>query len=363
MAKNVSELIKKVFIDYCQNKGYQWKPEEDKDYIRLNVARLTEKSIVNIYNTGTIQIQGKRNSLRKELEDLKQEIHTNPEIYLGNRLEQKSSANTTYNIITQEFQDLIKESLNTIADTLLIESQPNDFTLYRSSIKKGNSKVVLTQFTNGTLLIQGKMELLFEEVCEKIERIANPSETEVIRKYISNNEPALKKFSEKDTPLLQENAKNEVEQKIGDAFNYLDDYNRKQFIAAQCLCNYDLDLPEYSAVVMPASKGFEGIIKNLLVDIQLVASNHFNAVGANFGPLCDKNNQNRINLCNMDKNMDTIFKKMDVVIKTNRHFIMHSDPSALTIINTIKEAIEKVNEIYKDTKYIFDYFNPLFNLI
>ena len=70
MAKNVSELIKKVFIDYCQNKGYQWKSEEDKEYIRLNVARLTEKSIVNIYNTGTIQIQGKRNSLRKELKDL-----------------------------------------------------------------------------------------------------------------------------------------------------------------------------------------------------------------------------------------------------------------------------------------------------
>jgi len=363
MSKNILELIKKIFIDYCNKKGYQCEPEDKADCVRLNVANITEKSYVNLFHTGTIQIQGKTNTLRKELENLKEEINNNPEAYLGNLMDQKSSVNTTYTIISKHFQDSIKNSLDKIGDSLTMESQPNDYIIYRATIKRENSRAMLTQFANGTLLLQGKMESLFDNICENIERIASPSETEVIKKYISNNEVALRKFSEKDTPLMQENAKNEVRLVLGDVFNYVDDYNKKQYIAAQCLCNYELELPEYSAVVMPASKGFEGFIKSLLVDIHLVALNHFNVIGANFGPLCDRQNQNRINICRIDKNMDTILKDIDVSIKKYRHFIMHSDPSALTIVTTLQEGKDKVTEIYKKTKYFFDYFNPLFNLI
>ena len=244
-----------------------------------------------------------------------------------------------------------------------IEQNPNDSIIYRASIEREISKVVLTQYTNGTLFIQGKTELLFNEVCDNIEKIANPSETEVIIRYISNNESALKEFSEKDTPLLQENAKNEVNLKLGDVFNYLDDYNKKQFIAAQCLCNYKLDLPEYSAVVMPASKGFEGFIKKLLIDIQLVPSNYFARRGATFTPITDRNNKKRKNLCNRDNKMDAFLNKISVGLNHYRNFMMHSDPSAITVINDVKDAITKVNDIFKDIRYIFDYFNSLFNWV
>jgi len=360
MSKNILEIMKNIFINYCTEHHLEYEQKEERDCIRLDISSLTEKSIVKLYHTGKILIQGKKNTLNEELESLKQNIDTDPKKYLGVDL---IPTHIRYTITTNRLQDSIKNSLSNLEGTLNIDQNLNDSIIYRASIEREISKIVLTQYSNGTLLIQGKTELLFNEVCDNIEKIANPSETEVIVRYISNNEAALREFSEKDTPLLQENAKNEVNQKLGDVFNYLDDYNKKQFIAAQCLCNYKLDLPEYSAVVMPASKGFEGFIKKLLIDIQLVPSNYFNKRGATFTPLTDRKNQTRRNLCTRNKQMDSFLKKINVDLDHFRNFMMHSDPSVLTIINNINDAIIKVDDIIKETKYIFDYFNSLFNWV
>lgn len=355
--------MKNIFINHCKEKNLEYEQKEEKDCVRLDISSLIEKSVVKLYHTGKILIQGKQNTLKEEFENLKQNIRTDPKRYLGIELTPKIPTYVRYTITTNRLQDLIKNSLRHLEGTLNIFQNPNDSTIYRASIEREFSKIVLTQYTNGTLLIQGKTELLFHDVCDNIEKIANPSETEVIIRYISNNEEALREFSEKDTPLLQENAKNEVSQKLGDVFNYLDDYNKKQFIAAQCLCNYKIDLPEYSAVVMPASKGFEGFIKKLLIDIRLVPSNYFARRGATFTPLTDRNNQKRKTLSNRDNKMEAFLNKIKVDLDHYRNFMMHSDPSAITVINDIKDAITKVNDIFKETKYIFDYFNSLFNWI
>jgi len=363
MLKNNLEIINNIFINYCTEHHLEYEQKEEGDCIRLDISSLTEKSIVKLYHTGKILIQGKKNALKEELENLKQNVETDPKKYLDIDLIPKILTHVRYTITTNRLQDSIKNSLSNLEGTLNIDQNPNDSIIYRASIEREISKVVLTQYSNGTLLIQGKTELLFDELCDNIEKIANPSETEVIIRYISNNEAALNEFSKKDTPILQENAKNEVQQKLGDVFSYLDDYDRKQLVVAQCLCNYRLGLPEYSAVVMPASKGFEGFIKKLMADIQLVPSNYFRKKGATFTPLTDKSNPKRRNLCSRDKYMETFLNKINVSLNLYRHFMMHSDPSVLTIINKIKDAITKVDEIFKDTKYIFDYFNLLFNWV
>ena len=363
MSKNILETINNIFINYCSEHHLEYEQKEEKDCIRLDISNLTEKSIVKLYHTGKILIQGKKNKLKKELDKLKQNIETEPKNYLGIDLIPEIPTYVRYIITTNRLQKSIKNSLKYIEGSLKIVQKPNDYIIYRATLDREISKVVLTQYSNGTLFIQGKTELLFDEVCDNIEKTANPSETEVIVRYISNNEAALREFSEKDTPLLQENAKNEVNQKLGDVFNYIGDYDKKQFIAAQCLCNYKLDLPEYSALVMPASKGFEGFIKKLMVDIQLVPSNYFKKKNATFTPLTDKNDPKRRKLCNIDKNIETFLNKIIVSLKLYRHFMMHSDPSVLTIINKIEDGITKVDEIFKDTKYIFDYFNLLFNWV
>lgn len=83
MSKNAVELIKQVFFEYCKKKKYECKEIKEESCIRLNISNLKEVSIVKLFYTKTILIQGKENILKKELEDLKKDIEADPKKYLG----------------------------------------------------------------------------------------------------------------------------------------------------------------------------------------------------------------------------------------------------------------------------------------
>jgi len=247
--------------------------------------------------------------------------------------------------------------------TVEIAENPSSAIEYRARIARNSFSITLTQFNNGTLLLQGKTDKLFDDSCDMIEKIANPSDKEVIARFISSDEENLKIFAAKYTPELIDMAENNVEKKIGRVFSYLEPYDKKWFVASECLCLTRIPLPEFSPLVMPASKAFEGFAKKLIVGIGLVAADHFKRKGANFSPLSDSHNSTRKNVCAKDTHVDTILKKVDLCLKTNRHFMMHSDESNITKVDSQEQAEEKVNSIFKETKEIFDYFNDLYGLL
>jgi hypothetical protein len=89
-------------------------------------------------------------------------------------------------------------------------------------------------------------------------------------------------------------AEAEVRKTIGnDAFNFFEPYDQKWLIAAQCLHTANIPLPEYSPLIMPASKAFEGFIKKLLVKVGFYPPTHFQNKTANFAYLKDKNHTER----------------------------------------------------------------------
>ncbi|GAI11511.1 unnamed protein product, partial [marine sediment metagenome] len=125
---------------------------------------------------------------------------------------------------------------------------------YRAKITRNSSSLTLTQFNNGTLLLQGKTDKLFDDSCDLIEKIANPSDKEVIARFISSDEGNLKIFADRYTPELINVAENNVKGKIGVASDYLESYDQKWFIASECLCLSKIPLPEFSPLVMPSIK-------------------------------------------------------------------------------------------------------------
>jgi len=263
-----------------------------------------------------------------------------------------------------EFRGKIKESLKTLEATLEIIDNPSAAIEYRAKITRNNSSLTLTQYVNGTLLLQGKTEdKLLDDNCDLIERIASPSEKDVVARFISSDEKNLQIFAAKYTPELIVLAEGNVKKKIGDVYDYLEPYDRKWFVASECLCLTKIPLPEFSPLVMPASKAFEGFAKKLLVGIGLFEAAYFKTEDANFSALYDKRNPKRKSICDKEKHADTMLEKINVCVKTNRHFMMHSDESKITKVDSPEEAEQKVNTIFKDTKEIFDYFNDLFNLL
>jgi hypothetical protein len=180
---------------------------------------------------------------------------------------------------------------------------------------------------------------------------------------MSSDEKNLELFVAKYTPQLIELAENNVKNKIANAYEYLEPYDQKWFIASECLCLTKIPLPEFSPLVMPASKAFEGFVKKLLIGIGLVDADYFKTSYSNFSALNNMNDQKRRSICNKEKQADTMLKKIDLCLKTNRHFWMHSDESKITKVGSQEEAEEKVNSIFRDTKEIFDYFNGLYSLL
>lgn len=355
--------IAKVFQDFCNSKHYQIEQSEELNNLRIDISNLSERTIVKVYYSSTIQIQGKQNALKSEMEALKVKFEADPQSFLGYEIPEETKACATrYDIMVPILRTKVKESLNMLGTVEFTESQKTDVE-YRAKIARNEFSLTVTQFKNGTLLLQGKTDKLFNDNCDLIERTANPSDKEVIARFISCDEEKVKIFTAKYTPALITMAENNVKKKIGDVFKYLEPYDKKWFVASECLCLTTIPLPEFSPLVMPASKAFEGFAKKLIVGIALVAVDHFKKREANFSPLSDSNNLARKTICQRDKHVDTMLKKIDVCLKTNRHFMMHSDDSKITKVDSQEQAEEKVNSIFKETKEIFDYFNDLFNLL
>ena len=360
MSKSVLNIdrITKVFTDYCNRKNYQVKPSEDANHdLRLEISNILERTIVTIYHTGSIVIGGPKNRLKDEFTNLKQKIETNPEDFLGHVTREMKARAQRYDIMLPGLRTKIKESLNMLGAIEEIPENSKSNIEYRTKITRNSSSLTFTQFNNGTLLLQGKTDKLFDDSCDLIERIANPSDKEVIARFISSDEGYLEFFAAKYTPKLIYMAEDNVKEKIGVVvYDYLEPYDRKWFVASECLCLTKIPLPEFSPLVMPASKAFEGFAKKLLVDIGLFEPDHFKKKNANFSVLNDKNDSKRKSICDKEKYADTMLKRISLCLDTNRNFMMHSDKSKITKVDSIEDAEEKVNTIFKDTKEIFNYF-------
>ncbi len=205
--------------------------------------------------------------------------------------------------------------------------------------------------------MQGKEDKLFNDVCDIIEKIGTPSEQEVIIRFISHDEEVLEKFTASCTPLLLETAENNIMGVLQDAYKFLEPHDQKWFVAAECLRIAGIPLPEYSPVVMPASKAFEGFAKKLLLAVGFYPPTHFSRKEDGFTNLKDKTYSRRTALIVKEKYAGSYIDKLSVALDMTRNFMMHSDSSTVTKVNTHEEASDKLDEILKNTKELFDYFN------
>lgn len=363
MSENNKDVIAKVFTNYCSEKKYQCSMIKESNALRLDISNLAERTIVKIYDTGTVQVQGKQNTLKAEFEKLKVELEENPGEFIKSEAAEVKACAQKYDIMLPSLRNKVKDSWNSaIGVTVEITDKPTPTTQYRAKIARNRLSLTATQYSNGTLLLQGKQDALLDDCCDLVEKVATPSEKEVIVRFISSDEKSLEIFAKKFTPELLELATTQATDMLGDAYQFLEPHDQKWFIASKCLCRAQVPLPEFSPLVMPASKAFEGFAKKLLVSIGLFDKDHFKTKNATFSYLNDYTHPRRKAVCDKEKYSDTYLRRLNVDLETYRNFMMHSDESTITKINSQEEAEEKLRTIFKETKEIFDYFKGLYPL-
>jgi hypothetical protein len=345
-------LIINHFVDYCNEKNYQIDVTDIQNAKRLDISNLSEKTIVLVYSSSKVLVQGKSNELKKEITLYKDEV-LSPKVENENDTQSNSKSRImTYHIILPKLQDLVQYSIEEIYDNITFIEQTDDKIKYRMKVAQNHNTVMITQYNNGTLLVQGRECLLFNDCCDIIEKTANPDKKEIISRFVPDTFFIV--------PLEQssiEEAEDRIKTKIGNVYNYLERHDKNWFISSEFLCSLNLPLPEYSPLVMPASKAFEGFCKKVVVDLGLYESDHFKKKGASFSRLKDTTNGNRKIICGGYKYGDTMLKILDVGLDEYRNFMMHSDDEEITKVNTKDDAVELVNSIIADTKKVFDYFN------
>jgi hypothetical protein len=355
------------FIDrYCVEKKYTVTKTPKDGYVRIDVSNLREKVPISLYDSGALVIGGSpKSTLKIEFDKLKQNISDSPEILEGMAVIKAKSCATRYNILTQEIRDNIKNELNNIEGSREFYTGPTPSEDYRLKITVSDQSISITQYKNGTLLLQGKEGSLFTQACDIIETIGRPSEQEVILRFFAFDELILEKFTLKYTPQLIEESEKQIKTNLGEEiFNFLESHDKKWFIASECLRIVNVPLPEYSPIVMPASKAFEGFLKKLLIKVGFFPSNHFDSKTASFGILNNETHATRVAFVAKDKYADTYLKKIYLSLDTNRNFLLHSDDNSTTKIDTYEEACNKLDSIYDDIKDFYEYFktHPIFGL-
>lgn len=350
-----------IFTDYATSKTYDIKRSSPHGRIRLDISNLKETTIINFFANGNVQIQGKFNTLRREFEEFYEKISSEPSIHSSNIIR---ACSTTYTIVSPEMIAKIKKFLcDTQADSIKIIENPHENKFYTITIGKDKSSLTVTQFKNGTLLLQGKEDFLFDEYCTLIESIAQISEKEIILRFLSGDEVKLKEVCERYTPDLISQAEMAARKRLGPVFDYLESHDQKYIVATECLILSKIPLPEYSALVMPASKAFEGFVKKLLINLGIVSSTHFNTPKATFQPLTDAKDPGRIKACSLEKYVDKKLTELSVSLNKFRNYMMHSDGSVVTKVESQLDAEKKTSEIYDEMVEKFKYFNGIVTLI
>lgn len=358
---------KEAFVDnYCQEKGYQVIKSEVANGIKLEISNLSEKIPLILYSSGAIVPQGSPKSiLYQEFQKIKLDLEQNPDLLKNIGVTTIKSCNQKYEIIVPELQIMIKDGLNSFEYSVDLHSNVNNNEIYRAKIHNNSMSLSIVQYKSGTLLIQGKQNTLFDEVCTLVEKIAKPAGQEVVVRFIADNSDALNSFNAIFNPELQNRADENVKSKIGiDTFTFLEEHDRKYLVASECLRLCNIPLPEFSPVVMPASKAFEGFTKKLVIALNIEDPAYFHYKNANFAKLKDKNQPRTKAVIDKDRYAETFLSRLILSLEMYRNFMLHSDDSTITKINTFAESENKLNELLKEIREIYHFFksNPVFGI-
>lgn len=358
---------KEVYIDnYCQEKGYQVAKSEVPNGIRLEISNLSEKIPLVLYSSGSIVPQGSPKSLlHQEFQKLKSDLEQNPDLLKSIGAIVIKSCTQKYEIIISELQNKIKGELNSLGYSVDLQNNSNNNEVYRAKIQNNSMSLSISQYKSGALLIQGKQNTLFDEVCTLIERIAKPAGQEVVVRFIADNSDALNRFNAVFNPELQNRAEENINAQIGiETFAFLEEHDQKYLVASECLRLCNIPLPEFSPIVMPASKAFEGFTKKLVISLGILDSNHFASKTANFSIVKDKNQPRTKAVIDKDKYAETYLNKLIFSLDMFRNFMLHSDDSTVTKVNTFAEAESKLSDLFKELKELYHYFksNTIFGI-
>ncbi len=258
----------------------------------------------------------------------------------------------SFKIKTSEKQEAIHDKIIAMFPSAN-ESRPKDTILYKIRIKKNKSALTITQFVNGTILLQGIDSVLVTNVLSIIQEINPITGKENILMYVPEAEQQAVEKAIDAVPNIFLDLYDEAQSRIShDAFSFLFDNDKQTLISAigilKVVKQTDLKIPLYNPVLYPFAKVFEGFIIRLMIEkcfFTCEAYQDDSGIAKIGNALREKKFEKYIKDVKRNGN---VIDKLRIMWEDLRCHELHSDPAQnqqITSLTDIQQAENRIAEI------------------
>lgn len=230
---------------------------------------------VNFYTSGKILPQGKASDLKAAVTEWANLVQAG---LLGKSASPTASDGKNriakYLVIPDKIMRIKDDVVGAKFETVMWREVTGPAELYRAEIHIGSQKATITQYASGTLIVQGRSGECFDSVCEELDQHLSQSFAARAARFIEGDvQQAVA------TPYLESaEAENEAakwlfEHLEKDVHDFLYENDRRTLVSAAGVRNAvqksGQTLEDYSVVVMPFAKVFEGFMIRLAEQLGL----------------------------------------------------------------------------------------------
>jgi ribonuclease HIII len=260
---------------YVKESGLELLEEQEIDYGRqFRISNGTNICPVNIYTSGKITVGGKKTPLRQQIEEWKNLQQAQVLASVGQVDEAAAQNRATKFIVAQAKIDKIRSLIEELPGEITWrEGESDEPQVYQAEIRDDGSKIVVTQYHTGTLMVQGRASVLFDLVCDRLDQKLSQSIADRATRYIpeESRQAALDRMSqpEAETTALAWL----IEYLEQGTYDFLYPHDRETLLSGAALLEtvqtINLKLPDYSVLVMPFARAYEGFLVKLFIHIDL----------------------------------------------------------------------------------------------
>jgi len=313
----------------------------------------TNRVPINVFHTGTIQIQGKDSPLKEEVKHWKETLISPSKPRPQNR-------SATYSIFSEKKrEDLWNNVISRIPGAI-----PKEVTglaeTHRVEIRREGLRVTITQYRSGNLLVQGLDSALFEEICDILDAHLEQDFTQRAQRFIPE-EPSWEQVLQDIEPSLENRAVPRLQTLFNNdpaVMEFLHEKDRKHLLAGAGILSLveenNYKVPDYSPVVAGFAKAFEGFMIQLALHLGLTTQEKIKQGVDNIqiGTWIEKIKQKIPDR----RRYGDVLTALDAAWQA-RNKAVHSDPfHPYSVIETLQDALDEIRALIRAMKRAFRVF-------
>ena len=230
---------------------------------------------INFFNTGSIVVQGRPCEMKHALTEWTKHIReSGPGSPAAIGQPALTNSSVTYHVSPRDIER-IRQLILELPGTAIEKAVKGTGEVYRVEAHHHGHRVTITAYKSGALLLQGLAGAYFDTVRDTLdEHLAEPFVQHATRLVVGETERRTVSSYLNKSEAEDEARQWVLEQMDQDVVDFMYDNDRRTLLAAagvrNAFANTGVQLPDYSVVVMPFAKTYEGFLRKLAVHLGLI---------------------------------------------------------------------------------------------